>query len=99
MLDIPLAPYRRCATMLRRMTSEQIRKHLAPFLGGQSLSDRQVQQISQDLELLLKWNSRVNLTSIAEPTQILTRHFGESLFAACQLYPEPTVSASLIDLG
>ena len=58
-----------------------------------------MQLVSQHLELLLKWNSRVNLTSITEPEQILTRHFGESLFAARKLYPKPMGSGSLIDLG
>ena len=85
--------------MLGHMPSEQISEHLAPFLGGESLSDKQVQLISKHLELRLKWNSGVNLTSITEPEQILTRHFGESLFAACQLNKVTHASGSLIDLG
>jgi 16S rRNA (guanine527-N7)-methyltransferase len=85
--------------MLARMAPEQIRRLLAPFLEDDALSDRQVQQVSQHLDLLLKWNSRVNLTSVAEPEQIMTRHFGESLFAARNLYQEPPSSATMIDLG
>jgi 16S rRNA (guanine527-N7)-methyltransferase len=34
------------------------------------------------LDLLLRWNARINLTAIRDPEQIVTRHFGESLFAA-----------------
>ena len=33
------------------------------------------------------WNARINLTSVREPEQIVTRHFGESLFAARVLFP------------
>jgi 16S rRNA (guanine527-N7)-methyltransferase len=33
------------------------------------------------------WNARINLTSIRDPEEIVTRHFGESLFAACHLFP------------
>ena len=39
-------------------------------------------QLQIYLELLLRWNSRINLTAIRDPEQIVTRHFGESLFAA-----------------
>ena len=34
------------------------------------------------LDLLLRWNARTNLTAVRDPEQIVTRHFGESLFAA-----------------
>src|SRR5881394_2980270 len=81
------------------MTSEQIRAILEPFLEGDPLSDPQVQLISRHLELLLKWNARVNLTSISEAEQIVARHFGESLFAARNLYQVPSGLGSLIDLG
>ena len=69
------------------------------FLEGDPLSDPQVQLISRHLELLLKWNARVNLTSISEAEQIVARHFGESLFAARNLYQVPSGLGSLIDLG
>jgi 16S rRNA (guanine527-N7)-methyltransferase len=82
--------------MLRRMTSERIRELLAPFLEGETLSDRKLRLISEHLDLLLQWNARINLTAASEPEQILTRHFGESLFAARKLSP---LSGSLIDIG
>jgi len=34
------------------------------------------------LDLLLRWNARINLTAVRDPEEIVTRHFGESLFAA-----------------
>jgi 16S rRNA (guanine527-N7)-methyltransferase len=52
-----------------------------------SLSPTQLQSISAYLDLLLRWNSRINLTAIHDPEEIVTRHFGESLFAARQLFP------------
>ena len=51
----------------------------------------------------LRWNDRVNLTAIREPEEIVTRHFGESIFAARQLFPLPEVEAGatahVIDIG
>jgi 16S rRNA (guanine527-N7)-methyltransferase len=45
------------------------------------LSPTQLQSISTYIDLLLRWNSRINLTAIRDPEEIVTRHFGESLFA------------------
>lgn len=50
------------------------------------------------IDLLLKWNARVNLTAIRDPETIVTRHFGESFFAAKMLMSR-TSPRSLIDLG
>jgi 16S rRNA (guanine527-N7)-methyltransferase len=75
---------------------------LAPFLGGAILSEAQLTQLRDYLELLLRWNARINLTAVRNPEQIVTRHFGESLFAARYLYPagSPEPGAwSLIDVG
>jgi hypothetical protein len=47
------------------------------------LSTAQLRSISTYIDLLLRWNTRINLTAIRDPEQIVTRHFGESLFAAC----------------
>jgi 16S rRNA (guanine527-N7)-methyltransferase len=33
------------------------------------------------IELLLRWNRRISLTAVTNPSQILRFHFGESLFA------------------
>jgi 16S rRNA G527 N7-methylase RsmG len=52
------------------------------------LSTTQLQHISTYIDLLLRWNARVNLTAIRDPEEIVTRHFGESLFAARLLFPE-----------
>jgi len=51
------------------------------------LAPAQLQSISTYIDILQRWNARVNLTSIRDEEQIITRHFGESLFAARHLFP------------
>jgi len=66
--------------------STRISALLRPFLDRE-LAPTQLDQISTYLDLLLRWNQRVNLTAIREPEEIVTRHIGESLFAARHLFP------------
>jgi len=68
------------------MDSTRIGELLGPFLSA-PLTEFQLQQISIYIDLLLRWNSRVNLTAIRSPDEIVTRHFGESFFAARHLLP------------
>ena len=80
------------------MTASEISEALAPFLGSDvELSPDQICSIQSYLDLLLKWNSRINLTAIREPKEILTRHFGESFFAARHLSVSSGETA--IDIG
>jgi 16S rRNA (guanine527-N7)-methyltransferase len=69
------------------METARIAALLAPFLDVASLSPAQLEQISTYIDLLIRWNSRVNLTAIRRPDEIVTRHFGESFFAARHLFP------------
>lgn len=46
---------------------------------GLSLSDRQVGQCLDYLELIAKWNRVYNLTAVSEPGQMLTHHLLDSL--------------------
>jgi len=71
-----------------------IAKLLAPFLpappAGREpafLAESQLKQISTYIDILLRWNARINLTAVRNPEDIVTRHFGESLFAARHLLP------------
>jgi 16S rRNA (guanine527-N7)-methyltransferase len=80
-------------------TRGRIAELLAPFLEGAPLSDRQLEAVGTYLDLLLKWNSKINLTAIRDPEAIITRHFGESLFAARNLFPRSAGSESAIDVG
>ena len=58
--------------------------------------DDQVLQIQQYIELLLLWNTKVNLTAIRDPLEILYRHFCESMYAAGALALE---TGRLADVG
>jgi 16S rRNA (guanine527-N7)-methyltransferase len=68
------------------MDTARIADRLNPFLE-QSLSEFQLHQISTYIDLLLRWNARINLTAIRNEEEIVTRHFGESLFLARHLFP------------
>ena len=68
--------------MLAAMDADRIAALLGPFLGGTPLSPHLAAQLQAYLALLLRWNARINLTTVRDPEQVVTRHFGESLFAA-----------------
>ncbi len=83
------------------MDTARIRELLGPFVvandqrptANDVLSPFQLQNISTYIDLLLHWNARINLTAIRHPEDIVTRHFGESLFAARHLYPRQVVAS------
>jgi len=64
------------------MESLRIAELLRPFTGKGELSGELQGQLQVYLDLLLKWNARMNLTAVRDAEQIVTRHFGESLFGA-----------------
>src|SRR5438270_825015 len=68
---------------------------LQPFI---QLDESRLLAISTYIDLLLKWNARINLTAIREPNEIVPRHFGESLFAAKYLLEQKRPQTA-IDLG
>jgi len=61
------------------LTAAQIDRELAAYLPGRigGLAD----QILVYIDLLLKWNRKVALTTVVDPVKIVRFHFGESLFA------------------
>ena len=69
------------------MEPAHIAELLRPFLGDDALTTNELLNISMYIDLLLRWNARINLTAIRQPDEIVTRHFGESLFAARHLFP------------
>jgi 16S rRNA (guanine527-N7)-methyltransferase len=79
------------------MNTARIAELLEPFLGPanghQRLTTNDLLNISIYIDLLLRWNARINLTAIRKEEEIVTRHFGESLFAARQLFPARTTLA------
>jgi 16S rRNA (guanine527-N7)-methyltransferase len=68
------------------MDTARIAALLEPFLE-QPLSSPVLEQISIYIDLLLRWNARINLTAVRHPDEIVTRHFGESFFLARHLFP------------
>ena len=84
------------------MEIELIARLLKPFVQIDSLSQDQLSHISMYIDILLKWNARMNLTSVRQPEQIIERHFGESLFAAQQIFPSgyaPGDRVRVVDVG
>ena len=75
------------------MDTARIAALLEPFLK-QPLSPSQLDQISTYIDLLLRWNARINLTAIRHPEEIVTRHFGESFFLARHLFPTSASSVA-----
>jgi 16S rRNA (guanine527-N7)-methyltransferase len=67
------------------MDTARIAALLKPFLE-QPLLPSQLDQISTYIDLLLRWNARINLTAIRNEEEIVTRHFGESFFLARHLF-------------
>ena len=82
------------------MQPARIAELLTPFLGpleaGSPKPEALFPAISTYINILLHWNSRINLTAIRDPEEIVTRHFGESLFAARHLFPNPVGQPSSV---
>jgi 16S rRNA (guanine527-N7)-methyltransferase len=68
------------------MDTAHIADLLAPFVAP-PLPPSVLEHISTYIDLLLRWNARINLTAIRNDGEIVTRHFGESLFLARHLFP------------
>jgi 16S rRNA (guanine527-N7)-methyltransferase len=58
----------------------------------------QVGQLYQHYNLLLRWNERMNLTTVKPGSETVIRHYCESLFFGAHL-PAEQEKASVLDLG
>ncbi|MHB8653392.1 MAG: 16S rRNA (guanine(527)-N(7))-methyltransferase RsmG [Terriglobia bacterium] len=70
-----------------------VRAILEPF--QLELSPSQISQLLAYLDLLLRWNRKINLTSIRTDKECVTRHFGESLYLARWI----KLQGNLLDIG
>ena len=73
------------------MHPSRIFELLEPFLDSANkrrFTADDLQRISTYIDILKRWNARINLTAIRDEEDIVTRHFGESLFAARYLFPQ-----------
>jgi 16S rRNA (guanine527-N7)-methyltransferase len=75
------------------MDQATVRRLLEPF--GLSLSGDQIGQLIAYLELLLRWNKKINLTAIRDAPSCVRRHFGESLYLGCWA----ELRGRLLDIG
>ncbi len=67
---------------------------------GIPLSDNQTRQFALYRSLLLDWNRRVNLTAITDPTEVVTRHFLDSLTIVLALPPSVREGGTVaLDVG
>jgi 16S rRNA (guanine527-N7)-methyltransferase len=97
-----------CSNTISSMHPERIAELIRPFLAAGSgddvqsnpvrtqaaaLSSAQFEYISIYIDILWRWNARINLTAVRDPEEIVTRHFGESLFAARCLFPTPVADS------
>lgn len=78
------------------MNKEELLRSSASSIGVE-LSDTQVQQFIKYHEILVEWNSFMNLTGITEYEEVVQKHFVDSL-ALCKAIDVDQVT-SLIDIG
>jgi 16S rRNA (guanine527-N7)-methyltransferase len=68
----------------------------AKLAGVCELSDTQIEQLRRHYELLVRWNQKLNLTSVRTLEETVERHYCESVCAACHL---PEAPGSIADIG
>jgi 16S rRNA (guanine527-N7)-methyltransferase len=84
------------------LSPDKIRELLEPYVApfeSLKLSDSLIGQVSDYLDLLIRWNARVSLTAIRRPEEIVERHFGESFFTAGHLAGRLSAGSELLDYG
>ena len=59
------------------------------------LSDLQLEQFYNYMNILIEWNKFMNLTGITEPEEVITKHFIDSL----TVFDKIDKNASIIDVG
>jgi 16S rRNA (guanine527-N7)-methyltransferase len=64
--------------------------------GLDPLDDKTATKFSAYLSLFVRWNERINLSSVRDDNEILSRHFVESIVVARSL---PRQIATLLDFG
>lgn len=78
------------------MINKELLKNTAGEIGIE-LSDLQLKQFDKYAELLVDWNTKMNLTGITEPDEIVIKHFVDCLYIF--KYTDFPENASVIDVG
>jgi 16S rRNA (guanine527-N7)-methyltransferase len=63
---------------------------------GVSTTPELCAQVRRYIDLLLRWNKKISLTTVTDPSEIIRFHFGESLFPAKSI---PVPHSRLADVG
>jgi 16S rRNA (guanine527-N7)-methyltransferase len=79
---------------MNQLSNHTIQATLTPY--GVTASELLCDQIRAYIDLLLRWNQKISLTTVTDSTEILRFHFGESLFAAGTV---PIRHGRLADVG
>jgi 16S rRNA (guanine(527)-N(7))-methyltransferase RsmG len=75
--------------------AELLKKELRPWF---TLDHGQIHRLWQHYEILLRWNAKINLTSIPPGEEMVIRHYCESLFFGAHIPGDPG-AVSVADLG
>ena len=75
--------------------AELLQKELRPWM---TLADGQIRRLWAHYEILLRWNAKMNLTSIPAGEEMVLRHYCESLFFAAH-FPGDSAAITIADLG
>jgi 16S rRNA (guanine527-N7)-methyltransferase len=78
-----------------RLEPAEIKELVRPMLL-EPLPDAAYEQLSAYVQLLYRWNARMNLTAVRDARTLVELHIGECLYAA-QLIPPET--SSVLDFG
>lgn len=79
--------------MLKEEFSKKMQEYSKEI--GISLHVEQINQFYHYMQLLLKWNEKINLTAITEPEEIILKHFVDSMTIASYMEKD----TKLIDVG
>ncbi len=79
------------------MANQNFEKNLEYI--GIKLSDKQYEQFDQYYELLVEWNSFMNLTGITDYEEVLLKHYVDSLVLHIEEIGHNNDNISLIDVG
>jgi 16S rRNA (guanine527-N7)-methyltransferase len=85
------------------MDLSRIAELLTSYLAPAHLAPAQLVSISMYMDILARWNQKISLTAVRAPDEMVTRHFGESLFVARHLFPDASApvppGGTAIDVG
>ena len=79
------------------MEKEQFKKEMEKYLEiiSISLTQKQIEQFYDYMNLLLEWNEKFNLTAITKPEEIILKHFIDSIIPINNIKKD----SKIVDIG